>query len=92
MDKDSLDNLVSKVKEMVKANPVRVMVKDSRVISTTMVMDNSVVAPTMDMVISLVMDKDNRDKDLVMAVLKDRDKTPVTGLVMNVAVDTTFLD
>ena len=90
-NKDKMDSLVSKVRELVRASKVRV--KDSQMVNTTMVTDNSAIAPTMDMVISLVRDKDSsRDKDLVMVVLKDRDKTQETGLVMNVAAALIFSD
>ena len=90
--KARMDSLVSKVKEIVKVSQVKVLVKDSRAISMNTVMDNSVVAQTMDMVISLVTDKDRDSQDRVMAVLKHRDKDLKTGLVMNVAEDMISLD
>jgi hypothetical protein len=90
-NKDSLANLVSKVKEMVKASQVKVLVKDSRMVRTNMVMDSNVTARTTDMVISLV--KDSLDRgNLVMVVLKHRDKAPEMDLVMNVVVDKISLD
>ena len=78
-NKDRMDSLVNKVKEMVKASKVRVKVNP--MVNTTMVMDSPAIAPIMDLVISL--DRDKVRDNLVMVVLKDKVKEKV--LVMNVA-------
>jgi hypothetical protein len=91
-NKDSLDSLVSRIKEMVKASQVKVVLKDSRMVRMTTEMDNSAIAPTTDLAISLIRDKDNQDKDLIVAVLKHRDPDLKMGLVMNVAEELISLD